>query len=81
MTKPIMLSLMGKEIEVTGRGSEASPYKISGTGANTALAAVAEHAVIDHDLGKDKWAPTRITSRTTDDGRHLSVMGYGYSRF
>ena len=70
----VELSVMGRKIEITGEGAEDSPFVVKGTGPSTPVAAEAEHAMINHWMGKGNWVPVRSSTRATDDGRRLAVM-------
>ena len=70
----VELSVMGRNIQITGEGAEDSPFVVKGTGPSTPVAAEAEHAMMNHWMGKGNWAPMRSSTRSTQDGRHLAVM-------
>lgn len=68
------LNVMGRKIKVTGEGAEDCPFVLTGTGPSTPVAAEAEHAMLNHWMGKGNWALMKSSTRSTEDGRNLAVL-------
>jgi len=68
------LEVMGRRIKIYGQGAADAPFVVKGTGANSPLAALAEHAMLDHWMGKDNWTLVESSTQSTDNGGTMAVL-------
>lgn len=70
----VELDVAGRKIKITGEGASDNPFVITGTGPNTPVAALAEHAMMDHWMGDGNWFPVKTSTHSTDGGGVMAVM-------
>jgi hypothetical protein len=68
------LTVMGRSIKIYGQGAEDSPFIVKGTGTNPPLAALAEHAMLDHWMGKGNWMLMKSSTHSMHDGGTMAVL-------
>jgi hypothetical protein len=70
----VELDVAGRKIKITGEGASDNPFVVTGTGPNTPVAALAEHAMMDHWMGDGNWFPVKTSTHSTEGGGVMAVM-------
>lgn len=68
------LDVMGRKVKILGQGAEDAPFIVKGTGTNPPLAALVEHAMLDHWMGRGKWNLVESATYSTDNGGTMAVL-------
>ena len=70
----VTFQIGSRTVTVDGEGASDSPFLVRGTGPNASIAAMAEHQMMDHWMGKGNWVPTKTMTMDKPDGGTLAVM-------